>query len=313
MVLSVLFLVLVAVPLYPELFGLDELPPFTQLVAFRPQGLVLVFALALLMLIRKGWRIAAGLVVLLVLTGAGLTLPRLTNDPQPPLSDTRELTIMVANVLGGGANAGAVAELIRQRKPDLVSLPEAQVDVREEIRAQLQGLQYAGYTDQPTSAVESATSVLVSSTLGAVQVKRDLPTEFGHLLVTGGSLGEVRLIAYHGFPPLPDAVPAWKHDLQQLRRWCAADPPTVIAGDFNATLDHSDFRWAMASNCQSVAPEVGRGFVGTWPTDQPPLLRTQIDHVLATRPIVPGSFAAYEVEGTDHLAVVVRIAVPKGS
>ncbi len=301
-VLSVLFVVIVAVPLYPELYGLDEVTPFAQLVAFRPQGLVLVFALALLMLIRKGWRIAAGLVAVLALIGAGLTLPRVTSDPKTPAADTRVLTIMVANVPRGGANAGAVAELIRERKPDLVSLPEAQVDVREEIRAQLVG--YTGYT-------ERATSVLVAASLGAVQVKADLPTSFGNLMVTGGNLGQLRLVAYHGFPPLPEDVPPWKHDLMQLRRWCAQDPPTIVAGDFNATLDHADFRWAMASNCHSVAPSVGGGFKGTWPSDQPPVARTQIDHVLATRTIQPLRFATYEIEGTDHLAVIATVAVPK--
>jgi hypothetical protein len=82
-VLSVLFLLIVAIPLYPELFGLDEVTPFAQLVAFRPQGLAIVLLLGLLM-------------------------------------------------------------LIRERRPELVSLPEAQADVREEIRAQLQGLAYQG-------------------------------------------------------------------------------------------------------------------------------------------------------------------------
>ncbi|MFI5731700.1 endonuclease/exonuclease/phosphatase family protein [Kribbella sp. NPDC051587] len=310
-VLSVLFVVIVAVPLYPELYGLDEVTPFAQLVAFRPQGLVLVFVVALLMLIRKGWRIAAGLVAALTLVGAGLTLPRVTSDPRTPAADTRVLTIMVANVLGGGANAGAVAALIRERKPDLVSLPEAQVDVREEIRAQLEDLKYVGYTEQPTKAVESATSALVAPTLGAVQVKQDLPTSFGNLMITGGNLGELRLVAYHGYPPLPDDVPPWKHDLTQLRRWCAQDPPTIVAGDFNATLDHSDFRWALASNCHSVGPSVGGGLKGTWPSDQPAIARTQIDHVLATRTIEPLRFATYEIEGTDHLAVVATVAVPK--
>ena len=56
---SVLFLLIVAVPLYPELFGLDEVTPFAQLVAFRPQGLILVLLLGLVMLVRRGWRIAA--------------------------------------------------------------------------------------------------------------------------------------------------------------------------------------------------------------------------------------------------------------
>jgi endonuclease/exonuclease/phosphatase (EEP) superfamily protein YafD len=311
-VLSVLFLLIVAVPLYPELYGLDEVTPFAQLVAFRPQGLVVVLVLGLLMLVRRGWRIAAVLVLALAVTGAALTAPRQFSDPGPPPAGSRVLTIMVANVLGGGADAGAVAEVIQERKPDLVSLPEAQADVREEIRAHLQGLAYNGYTLQPSAAVESATSVLVSSSLGAVRFGKDqAATNFGHIVVTGGNLGEVRIIAYHGFPPLPEKMTTWKQDLGVLRRWCAQNPPTIVAGDFNATTDHADFRHALGSNCRSVASLTGSGLVGTWPSDRPAVTRTQIDHVLITRQLEPGRFTTYAIEGSDHRAVVATVAVPK--
>ena len=113
-VLSVLFLVVVAVPLYPELFGLDEVTPFAQLVAFRPQGLAVALVLALVMLVRRGWRLAAALVAVLALTGAALTAPRQFSDARPAPAGSRLLTIMVANVLGGAADAGAVAEVIRR-------------------------------------------------------------------------------------------------------------------------------------------------------------------------------------------------------
>ncbi|TCO45666.1 endonuclease/exonuclease/phosphatase (EEP) superfamily protein YafD [Kribbella antiqua] len=311
-VLSVLFLLVVAVPLYPELVGLDEVTPFAQLVAFRPQGLVVVLALALVMLVRRGWRIAAALVGLLALTGAALTAPRELSDADPPPAGSRVLTIMVANVLGGGADAGEVAKMIREQKPDLVSLPEAQADVREDIRAHLQGLDYHGYTQQPSAAPESATSVLVSSSLGAVRFATDdEATTFGHIVITGGNLGEVRLIAYHGFPPLPAEVTTWKRDLGVLRQWCAQDPPTIVAGDFNSTTDHADFRHALGMNCRSVASTVGAGLEGTWPSDRPALARTQIDHVLFTRQLEPGSFKTYGIEGSDHRAVVATVVVPK--
>jgi endonuclease/exonuclease/phosphatase (EEP) superfamily protein YafD len=309
-VLSVLFLVLVAVPLYPELFGLDEVTPFAQLVAFRPQTLVVVLVLALLMLVRRGWRTAAVLVAILALAGGALTAPRQFSGARPAAAGSRVLTIMVANLLGGGAHASAVAQLIRERKPDLVSLPEAQVDVREEIRAQLQDLGYQGYTVQPDTAVESATSVLVSPALGAVAFYTESGTAFGNIVVTGGKLGEIRLIAYHGYPPLPDRTTTWKQDLQVLRRWCAEDPPTIVAGDFNATLDHADFRHALGGNCRSVAAAVGDGLEGTWPADQPAVVRAQIDHVVVTRQFQPGTFSTYAIEGTDHRAVVATAAVP---
>jgi endonuclease/exonuclease/phosphatase (EEP) superfamily protein YafD len=308
-VLSVLFLLVVAVPLFPELFGLDELTPFAQLAAFRPQSVIVVLVLAVVMLVRRGWRIAAAMIAVLGLIGAARTAPRQLSDPHSAPNGARVFTIMVANVLGGGARAADVAALIRERRPDLVSLPEAQADVREEIRAQLQDQQYKGFTAQPSRAAPSATSVLVSAALGDVRFTTESGTSFGNVVVTGGNLGAVRLIAYHGYPPLPDAVPAWKSDLRKVRQWCSQDPPIVIAGDFNATLDHADFRHALGGYCRSVGPSVGGGLQGTWPSDQPAVLRAQIDHVVVTRQFEPATFATYPIEGTDHRAVVATVAL----
>jgi endonuclease/exonuclease/phosphatase (EEP) superfamily protein YafD len=343
-VLSTLFLLVVAVPLYPELFGLDEVTPLPQLVAFRPQLLALVLVLALLMLVRRSWRLASALVVGLVLTGAALTAPRAISDPHPPEPGSRALTVMVANVLGGGADPEQVAKLIRTQRPDLVSLPEARIDVRKRIEQELQGLGYNGYTVQANSAPESATSVLVSATLGKVEFTADtldpgrvnagLPspepqtgkpqpdqagviqqttTRFGHIVVTGGTLGDLRLIAYHGYPPLPSEMAAWKQDLVVLRKWCASDVPTIVAGDFNATTDHADFRDALGRNCRSVGPAVGEGLQGTWPAHRPAFVRTQIDHVVAGAGVEPSRFKTYELDGTDHRAVIAAVAVRKQS
>ncbi|WBQ07214.1 endonuclease/exonuclease/phosphatase family protein [Kribbella sp. CA-293567] len=341
-VLSVLFLLVVALPLYPELYGLDEVTPFTQLVSFRPQLLVLVLVLGVAMLLRWNWRIAAGLVILLALTGGALIAPRDLSKPNPPPAGSRVLTVMAANVLGGGADAAEVAKLISTHKPDIVSLPEAQVDVRQEIEAHLQGLKYNGYTQQANAAVESATSVLVAAGLGSVQfdsekldtgkVSAEQPgtpkpgagapgaetigpvqqtsTQFGHIVITGGNLGKLRLIAYHGYPPLPKDVTIWKQDLQIVKDWCSDGPPTILAGDFNATTDHADFRAALGRHCKSVAPSVGAGLQGTWPADRPALFRTQIDHVVATNGLLPGKFRTYDLPGSDHRAVIATVAVP---
>lgn len=317
---------LVAVPLYPELFGLEAVTPFTQLAAFRPQGLALVLLLGVLIAVRRSWRTAGVSVALLAVVGGGWTAPRVLTSAGPAEPGTTELTIIAANVLGGGAKPAEVAELIRAQRPALVSLPEAQVDVRQDIERRLQGLGYRGYTHQANSAVESATSVLVSAELGDVRFDTDvLPgstgvagvgpqttTEFGHVFVSGGRLGNLRLIAYHGFPPLPGTVDTWQQDLQVLQRWCADPAPSIIAGDFNATTDHADFRAALGSACRSVAPSVGKGLQGTWPADRPALLRTQIDHVVVSGGAEPVRFDSYRIVGSDHRAAVAVVAVPGG-
>ena len=328
-VLSVLFLLFVALPLYPELYGLEAVTPLAQLVAFRPQALGLVLLIGLVMLVRRGWRLAAVLVTLLALAGMGLVAPRVFSDPTPPPPGSRALTIMVANVLGGGADAGEVAKLIREQRPDLVSLPEAQVDVRQEIEDHLQGMTYHGYTQQANAAAESATSVLVSSSMGDVhfdsekldtgkvnsaQLKpgagepgaetigpvQQTSTQFGHIIVTGGTLGNLRMIVYHGYPPLPSEVSTWKRDLEVVKRWCGQDQLTILAGDFNASSDHYDFRQALGDRCRSVAP-----------SGRMALARTQIDHVVISDGIKPGKFTTYKISGTDHRAVIANVAVPK--
>ena len=152
-VLSVLFVVVVAVPLYPELFGLDELTPFAQLVAFRPQGLAVALLLALLMLLRRGWRIAAALVGVLALTGGALTAPRKFSDARPAPAGSRVLTIMVANVLGGGADAGDVWTAYVEAKRDAdIALRDSDLDWTI--------IRPGGLTDDaPTGQVELAETV----------------------------------------------------------------------------------------------------------------------------------------------------------
>lgn len=299
---------LTAVLLFPGWFGLGSVTPFAQLSAFHPQAVVVVAGVALLAPIRKSLRPAAIAVLAVAVLAAGLVVPRTVTkkDNQPG----RPLTIMVANVLGGGASPDRVAALIRERRPVFVSLPEARTDVRDAILARLSGLGYRGYTDQPDAAPVSATSVLVSDQLGAVEVRTGgAGTRFGTVTVTGGRLGTLRLIGYHGHPPLTRTVGRWRDDLDVVRQWCAQEGPVVIAGDFNATLDQRAFRKA-TRGCRSSAEYVGEGLQGTWPSDKPAYLRTQIDHVVVSDSLVPRRFDSYDVEGSDHRAVVATVDVP---
>ena len=152
--------------------------------------------------------------------------------------------------------------------------------------------------------------MLVAEALGEVTFGTgEGPTEFGHVFVTGGALEDLRLVAFHAHPPLPGDVGQWKQDLEAVGRWCAAGRKTVIAGDFNATIDHAALRDALGSTCRSVAPSVGDGLQGTWPSDRPAVLRTQIDHVVVSDGLTPTSFTSYDIRGSDHRAVVATLAL----
>lgn len=312
---AVLVVLAVAVPMYPELLGLDDVSPFTQIVAFRPQGLVLVALAGAVLAIARSGRVLGLLMVLVALVAGLLTAPRVFSEAGPKPADHREYVVMAANLLGGGAELRQVAALIRAHRPVFVSLPEATVEVRRRLEADLRGLGYRGYTDHPRSYPVAATSVLVAASLGDVRFQPSGAgggpnTEFGNVTVTGGKLGATRLVAFHPHPPLPGKVGIWRHDLAGLSTWCArTNGNAVIAGDFNATMDHAEFRSALG-RCQSVAPAVGKGLDGTWPADQPSWLRTQIDHVVVTPGITPRAFSTHHIDGTDHRAILATVALP---
>ncbi|MFC0626842.1 endonuclease/exonuclease/phosphatase family protein [Kribbella deserti] len=302
---SAVFLLVVGLPLFPGPLG--GYTPFAQLSAFRPQGILLIALLCVLAFNRKSLRLYAVLGLALAVIAALNTAPRLLSTPEPAASGRTTLTVMGANILGGGASPETVAALIRTHQPAFVSLPEATEDVRKAIEAKLPG--YRGHTIQTDDSPVSATSVLVSTRLGDVRFDAaGDPTSFGHVAVTGGALGELRLIAYHSFPPVPSAAGRWRDDLKAIGPWCA-DGKAVIVGDFNASIDHAPFRKALGDRCRSVAPSVGRGLIGTWPADRPAFVRTQIDHVVFTEGLAPIGFTAYDLKGSDHRAVVAKLAV----
>jgi endonuclease/exonuclease/phosphatase (EEP) superfamily protein YafD len=311
---AALVLLIVTALLFPELFRLSGVSPFTQLVAFRPQGLVLVALGGALIAVRRPGRVLGALVLALAALAAALTAPRVFSEAAATPPEQRERTVLAANLLGGGADLGQVAALIREHRPVFVSLPEATEEVRRELEAELAGAGYRGYTHQPRGYPVSATSVLVAESLGEVRFRPGgsagggPETEFGNVTVTGGALGESRLVAYHPHPPVPSGVGTWRRDLEALNAWCGTGR-VIVAGDFNATLDHTALRDSLGS-CRSVAGAVGKGLEGTWPAGRPAVLRTPIDHVVVSADLTPRSFSTHHLDGTDHRAVLAAVATP---
>ena len=55
----------------------------------------------------------------------------------------------------------------------------------------------------------------------------------------------------------------------------------ILAGDFNATLDHRELRRLVGTGYEDAAAEAGAGLRGTWPDRGPFLPVFTIHHVLA--------------------------------
>ena len=83
----------------------------------------------------------------------------------------------------------------------------------------------------------------------------------------------------------------------------------ILAGDFNASLDHAVLRGLIGRGYADAADRAGAGLVPTWGYGgtRPPLT---IDHVLVDRRCAVTGYSVHDIAGTDHRAVLAEIRLP---
>jgi hypothetical protein len=171
------------------------------------------------------------------------------------------------------------------------------------------GLGYRSWASTGEGVRESrGITLLAAPGTGDLEVRTGHAMQCRHLHVTRGVLGDQELYAVHVTAPRSRRrTAAWRDDLAVLRSWCHGRTPPIVVGDLNATLDHSALRRALGG-CRSAAAGTGRGLVGTYPAALPRWAGIQIDHVLVPEGTTTTRFAVLDVAGTDHRAVLVRLA-----
>jgi endonuclease/exonuclease/phosphatase (EEP) superfamily protein YafD len=312
LVAALLGLALSVLVLPDRWFGLDRYSPFAQLAAFRPMAFLAVVALVVVLglitlRLRAAWPFTAAALALAVTTGAFL-VPRAVADPVTATGPT--LKVLSYNVYEGSADVTTLAALIRTENPDLVALPEAGDRFRQKLDPLIADLGYRSRSSVGANRGDVAgVTVLAASRLGDVRLDVANGTPFRSVVATGGALGNLRFVGFHSVAPTPGAVPQWRKDLLGLAQYCDASTPAIVAGDFNATFDHSVLREATAG-CGDAASQSGEGLTGTWPSWAPRWVGPQIDHVLATDGIDAESFTVADGAGSDHRPVVTTLRLP---
>jgi endonuclease/exonuclease/phosphatase family metal-dependent hydrolase len=128
----------------------------------------------------------------------------------------------------------------------------------------------------------------------------------------------VRLICVHAPPPKPwnaTGAARWRGELELLpgpRELPGGDEPVaVLAGDFNATLDHWQLRRVLRRGYVDAARQAGHGLTptwGPWPSRPPRLLA--LDHVLVDPRCAVLATSACRLAGSDHRALYAEIRLP---
>jgi endonuclease/exonuclease/phosphatase (EEP) superfamily protein YafD len=295
-----------------RLTGADRFRPLERaavpLVSLTPHAAVAA-GVAALMLRRRGPSVLAGAAAAAM---AAVVAPRAVARRQPA-TEGPELSVLTINLLAGGAAAPGLVELVRATGADVLFLQELTDEAAMRLKRSglhellpnemldVEGYRYRGsgiYARYPLSD-----GLAIGHSYASQPTARlDLPS--------GQS---VQFVCVHPHPPFPPwswaAAPRWRGELAALPP--PGDPPVILVGDYNATVDHAQFRRLLRLGYVDAASQVGNGLVPTWgpePRGRPALFT--VDHVLLDPRCAVLDTSVHTVPGSDHRALYARFRLP---
>nr|WP_205861165.1 endonuclease/exonuclease/phosphatase family protein [Planosporangium flavigriseum] len=294
-----------------RVFGLDRVGgPLVQLIAFTPYaaaGAVILLGPALTL--RAWW--TAGVAAVAAVALLVCVLPR--SLPDGGVAEGARLRLLSSNMMIGGADAGAIVDLVRRRDVQVLALQEFTPQAERALDA-------AGVADLLPYRVShpqpgAGGSAVFSRFPLRDEVPHTLPSGFTQAMATilVPDAATVTVESAHPCAPIsPSLASCWRTDLSHEPRASTDGVVRVLAGDFNATLDHADLRRLIASGYRDAADVRGQGLTASWPYDEKWWIPgVTIDHVLADRRVGVAGYGVHRVPRTDHRAVFAELVVPR--
>lgn len=286
-----------------RLLGLERGYPLVPLMSWTPYAAaVSVLVLVVVAVLRARGAAVVALACAVVLVGT--VVPRALGGGAGD-ADGEELRVLTVNLLRGGADVGAVVELAR--RADVVSFQEIDAVAVRRLRA-------AGLERELPHAVVRLRGAYGGSALYARRPLRARPVPDGFRNATAvARMDGIELWAVHPPAPVSDVNAAQVRT--ELRRLPGAGRGRlrILAGDFNATLDHAPLRRLLGRGYADAADAVGAGLKPTWPVGGARWrLPVTIDHVLVDERAGVRSVSVHTVPRSDHRAVLARVVLPSG-
>jgi endonuclease/exonuclease/phosphatase (EEP) superfamily protein YafD len=290
-----------------RLFGLEAgwplIPAFAYTVYVIPFA---VLAAAVAALLRQ-W-IPAALAAVAALALVLVVAPRAVGGPDD--ADGRPLRVMAANVLRGTGDPDQLVELVREHEVEILTiqeftpkfqrafedagarelLPHAALAVREGV---IGSAVYSRYPIEPGPKGE-----YVTQNRGTVEIEPGLKVAV--------------LSAHPTLPSTPGNIKDWKEGLRAMPDPNAEGATWLLVGDFNATLDHEEFRDLLDRGYTDAGERMGEGLAPTWPSGWKDIqyLPVTIDHVLYDDDRVGvRDYEVLELEGSDHHPVYAELVL----
>jgi endonuclease/exonuclease/phosphatase (EEP) superfamily protein YafD len=276
------------------------------LLSFTPQVAAGAWVSALLL---RG----AGPAGAAAVAGAALTAavgPRAVPYRQPPAAGP-VLRVVTANLLAGRAVAEAVAGLACRTNADVLFVQELTCDAAARLqRAGLGDLLPYGVTQPVPHGARGSIYARYPLRGGPPAAPPSAARCTARLDLPSGQF--VELACIHAAPPKPwspGATARWRSQLSALP--APGSSPRILAGDFNATLDHAQFRRLLRRGYADAASQAGHGLSPTWgPQPGRRLTLLAIDHVLIDRRCAVLTTSAHWLTGSDHRALYAELRLP---
>ena len=282
--------------------------PAVPLLAFTPQVAAAApwAALGLRLARRRGP--AATAAVAAAALGAVVRSRRIQR-PQPGATGPM-LRVLSMNMYFGRADAEVVVARVRQVGADVLFLQELTADAVTRLKqAGLDDLM--AYTQIDLRSGSRGSGIYsrfpLSEGPSVAPVHMAQPTAL--LELPNGQ--HVELICVHPVTPRPLRAGAtqWREEIGVLPP--PGDLPRIVAGDFNATVDHAVFRDVLRLGYADAGVQTGNALTPTWgPPERNSALFT-LDHVLADRNCAVLGYSVHAIPGTDHRAVYAEIQLPE--
>lgn len=274
------------------------------LLSLTPYAVVYGVVLGgLALALRRWW--TGGIALAMAVLLAVFVTPRVLADDQPAVAG-QSLRVMSANLYLGRADPQAIVNLVRDNHVDVLNLLEM-------TPAALAGLTQAGlFALLPNRVLHPASGANGSGIVSRFPLTEENYTgdsaakQPGALADLGGGT-TVELVAVH--PLSPDSgADQWEAEIKDLSRAAGEHGLRILAGDFNATLDHAALQTVLTRGYQDAADQRGDGLQPTWPADRVPLVT--LDHVLVDKRAAVQDYRVLDVPGTDHRAVYAEVRLP---
>lgn len=325
---AVIFAIAAAVLTWPAFFRLERTFPVAQIVSFRgllAVGFAVLVVVSLLFAIARPLRGVALSVALIAavatIANIAVVAGRGVGTETLPAKTESSIRVMTWNTAGEATAPETVAQIAVAMDADIVTLPETTIETGERVALAMRDLgnpMWAHYTDYPSTRWDAgSTTLLISPELGDYAViessldgTSNTSTVPSAVAMPTSGDGPI-VVAAHAVAPRQNYMEYWRGDLQWLADQCV-DDNVIMAGDFNATIDHMSnlgVDGGLLGRCHDGAAETGNGGVGTWSAELPALVGAPIDHVMAsshwkaTGSLVLGSM---DGSGSDHRPLIVQ-------